>query len=260
MIKPDYADAYNNMGNALQAQGKLDEAIDAFNKALAIKPDFAEAQHIVSALTGKKTTSAPREYIEKLFDGYSKKFEQSLLENLEYKIPKLLTDIIVREHGIGSLGSVLDLGCGTGLTGLEIKDFCSNLEGVDLSKKMLELANEKNVYDELVHTDILDYLANTELCFDYFIATDVLIYVGDLSKLFRLIKSQNKQKGKLAFSTEKTENEGFHLETSGRYSHSKNYIEGLCKKFDYSISYYSEVALRKEKGTFLTGGLYLLSF
>ena len=43
-------------------------------------------------------------------------------------------------HGIGTLGSVLDLGCGTGLTGLEIKDFCSKLEGVDLSKKMLELA------------------------------------------------------------------------------------------------------------------------
>ena len=180
--------------------------------------------------------------------------------NLEYKIPKLLTDIIVKEHGSGSLGSVLDLGCGTGLTGLEIKDFCSNLEGIDLSKKMLELANAKNVYDKLVHTDILDYLADTDLCFDYFIATDVLVYVGDLNEFFRLIKSRNKQKGKLAFSTEETITEGFQLETSGRYSHSKSYIEGLCKKFDYSISYYSEVDLRKDKGAFLTGGLYLLSF
>ena len=42
-IKPDYADAYNNMGNALQDQGKLEEAIEAYNKALAIKPDYAEA-------------------------------------------------------------------------------------------------------------------------------------------------------------------------------------------------------------------------
>ena len=182
------------------------------------------------------------------------------MENLEYKIPKMLTDIIVKEHGGGSLGSVVDLGCGTGLTGLEIKDFCSKLEGVDLSKKMLELANAKNVYDKLVHTDILDYLANTDLCFDYFIATDVFIYVGDLKELFRLIKSRNKQNGKLAFSTEKNITEGYQLETSGRYSHSRSYIEGLCKEFNYSISYYSEVNLRKEKGTFLTGGLYLLSF
>ena len=32
-LKPDYADAYYNMGNALQDQGKLDEAIEAYNKA-----------------------------------------------------------------------------------------------------------------------------------------------------------------------------------------------------------------------------------
>ena len=260
VVKPNYAEAYYNMGNALKQQGKLEEAIEAYNKALAIKPDYAEVRHMISSLTGEKTTSPPRQYIENLFDGYSKKFEESLVGNLEYKIPKLLTDIIAKEHGGGSLGSVLDLGCGTGLTGLEIKDFCSKLEGVDLSKKMLGLANAKNVYDKLVHTDILDYLANTDLCFDYFIATDVFIYVGDLKELFRLIKSRNKQKGKLAFSAEKNTTESFLLETSGRYSHSKSYIEGLCKEFDYSLSYYSEVDLRKEKGTFLTGGLYLLDF
>jgi len=42
-IKPDYAEAYYNMGNALQDQGKLDEAIAAYNKALSIKPDYADA-------------------------------------------------------------------------------------------------------------------------------------------------------------------------------------------------------------------------
>ena len=42
-IKPDYAEAHNNIGNALQDQGKLDDAIEAFNKALSIKPDYAEA-------------------------------------------------------------------------------------------------------------------------------------------------------------------------------------------------------------------------
>ena len=42
-IKPDYADAYNNMGNTLKDQGKLEEAIQAYNKAISIKPDYAEA-------------------------------------------------------------------------------------------------------------------------------------------------------------------------------------------------------------------------
>ena len=44
-FKPDYADAYNNMGNALQEQGKLEEAIEAYNKALSLKPDYAEAYY-----------------------------------------------------------------------------------------------------------------------------------------------------------------------------------------------------------------------
>ena len=42
-IKPDYAEAYKNMGVSLQEHGKLEEAIEAYNKALAIKPDYAEA-------------------------------------------------------------------------------------------------------------------------------------------------------------------------------------------------------------------------
>ena len=44
-IKPDYAEAYYNMGIALQDQGKLEEAIEACNKALSLKPDYAEAYY-----------------------------------------------------------------------------------------------------------------------------------------------------------------------------------------------------------------------
>ena len=42
-IKPDYAEAIMNLGSALKDQGKLEEAIEAYNKALVIKPDYAEA-------------------------------------------------------------------------------------------------------------------------------------------------------------------------------------------------------------------------
>ena len=35
-IRPDYADAYNNMGIAFQDQGKLKEAIEAFNTAMRL--------------------------------------------------------------------------------------------------------------------------------------------------------------------------------------------------------------------------------
>ena len=42
-IKPDYAEAYNNMGTTLQEQGKLEEAVEAYAKAIAIKPNYAGA-------------------------------------------------------------------------------------------------------------------------------------------------------------------------------------------------------------------------
>jgi len=227
---------------------------------LSLKPDYAEASHILSALTGKTTKSAPREYVENMFDRYAYKFDQSLVEKLSYDIPKVITQLAVEKHGSGSLGSILDLGCGTGLAGEKIRPHCTNLEGIDLSKKMLEVAKSRNVYDKLDHVDIVEYLSNAELDFDYFIATDVFIYVGDLSEVFRLIKVRNRKPGKLIFSTEHTNGKGFHLEKSGRYSHSMSYIEELCREFKFSISHFSETNLRKEKGSFLIGGLYFLDF
>ena len=49
-IKPDYADAYNNLGNALKEQGKLKEAIEAYNKVLSIKPDTEAYYNMGNAL------------------------------------------------------------------------------------------------------------------------------------------------------------------------------------------------------------------
>ena len=44
-IRPDSADALYNLGVALQDQGKLEEAVEAYNKALAIKPDYVDAYY-----------------------------------------------------------------------------------------------------------------------------------------------------------------------------------------------------------------------
>ena len=54
VIKPDYADAYNNLGVVLKEKGKIGEAINAYKKALAIKPDYAEAYNNIGNAFRKK--------------------------------------------------------------------------------------------------------------------------------------------------------------------------------------------------------------
>jgi tetratricopeptide (TPR) repeat protein len=50
-LRPDYADAYFNLGSVLFQQGLVDQAIAQWQKALAIRPRDAEAhRNIASAL------------------------------------------------------------------------------------------------------------------------------------------------------------------------------------------------------------------
>ena len=42
-LKPDLTEAFNNKGSALKALGRLDEAIASFDKAIQLKPDYAKA-------------------------------------------------------------------------------------------------------------------------------------------------------------------------------------------------------------------------
>jgi tetratricopeptide (TPR) repeat protein len=44
-VKPNYVKAHNNLGNALQSRGKLDEAISHYRRALQIDPGYAEAYY-----------------------------------------------------------------------------------------------------------------------------------------------------------------------------------------------------------------------
>ena len=259
-LQPGYVKAYNNLGSALKELGRLDEAEENYRKAISLDATNSEAMHMLAALIGEKTEAAPLEYVEKLFDHYANNFESSLVKKLGYRIPSIIANRITERNNNQSLGSIVDIGCGTGLFGAEIKKYCNYLEGIDLSEKMLEIARKANNYDSLIKDDVVNFLKKGNLNFDYFVFNDVFVYIGDLSTVFKLIKARNQKAGKLAFSTEDGSGDSFLLEMTGRYSHSKKYIETLCYKYEYKLSYFETLPLRKEKSRTIPGGLYILDF
>ena len=259
-IEPNFYRALFNLGVVQQDLGKLDECLTNFKKVLELKPDSAEAEFKLAALSGETISTVPLDFIELLFDGFANNFENSLVNDLEYKIHNVIAEMLIKKNKNKSLGSILDLGCGTGLFGNEVTKFCHYLVGVDLSSKMLQKAKKKKIYNELVKQDIISYLSNENLDFNYFVCTDVFIYIGDLYEVFKLIKSRNNKGGKLAFSTEHRDGDDYFLEQSGRYSHSKKYIDSLCNTFGYDVSHFEIQNLRKEKNQYIKGGLYILDF
>ena len=65
-VKPDYADAYYNIGVTVQEQGKLEEAIEAYNKVLAIQPDYDDAYYNMGNVLKKQGK------LEEAIEAYSK--------------------------------------------------------------------------------------------------------------------------------------------------------------------------------------------
>jgi len=59
-IKPDYAEAYNNLGYALEQTGQIAEARAEYEEALRISPDCAPARNNLARLQANLKASPPK--------------------------------------------------------------------------------------------------------------------------------------------------------------------------------------------------------
>lgn len=261
-LDSQYFDAEMNLGVTFLKMEHYNDAVKHFNAALKISPNNSEVEYILAALTGEQSPGqAPEEYVTHLFDQYAPYYEKHLLEYLEYQSPKLMLAAI-QQHMRDNFDHlfIVDLGCGTGLTGQIFKPYARRLVGVDLSPKMIELAKKKNVYDDLTVADINVSLSAIEHA-DVTLAGDVLSYLGDLSHTFATVKSALKNQGLFAFTVEcaADENHDFKLQKTARYWHSKRYIDQLAVEHGFTVHESKRITLRKQKNAPVEGYLFLIS-
>lgn len=180
---------------------------------------------------------------------------------LGYSAPQLLANEIRDVSGGKNGWRVIDLGCGTGLMGIEIKPFAARLVGVDVSPGMLAMARTRGIYDELIEDDLVRYMEGvTTGNFDLICAADVFIYIGNLIPLFAAAAAILPAGGLFAFSLEANQvnDQPFRLGASSRYAHSKTWIEKLSGEAGLSIERFSECTLRKENNAAVAGYLFVL--
>ena len=182
---------------------------------------------------------------------------KSLLEKLDYKLPFIVKQLILEANPTKEkFDKAVDLGCGTGLSGNDLKDISNKLTGIDISENMISKAKELDLYDNLIVGDIVETLNTSKENFDLFIALDVLIYIGELESFIRAVRQRCNKDALFVFSVE-IQDKGFSLLKNARYAHSHSYILETSNNI-FELIKSKNIKLRKEGGEWIKGKVYVL--
>lgn len=85
---------------------------------------------------------------------------------------------------VGSGSTVLDVGCGTGRLAFQLLNRCKKIDGVDFSKRNIDVAIRKLARSPaeniaFYHSDIFEFLRGKEKRYDYAILTYVIHEMGE---------------------------------------------------------------------------------
>ncbi|MFP5076538.1 methyltransferase domain-containing protein [Rhizobium sp. YIM 134829] len=267
-LAPGWAAGWFRLADYEEKSGRKEAAAAALDKVLALSPDdlFGAGLKRAVLLGEAPPAQAPSAYVARLFDDYADRFDAALVERLDYTVPQALAALVLPLVDARPIPLAVDLGCGTGLFGAEIRNAVSRLEGFDLSAGMLAKAAEKGLYDHLGQAD-LSLAATASGLFeegypeeraDLVAAADVLMYLGDLEAPFALLPRLVKPGGLLAFSVEDAGADGdVVLRPSLRYAHSEAHLRRLCTRSEFDIVQIERRTIRKDGGMPIAGILFV---
>ena len=257
-LAPYSLDAWYGLANALAANQDFAEAATCFRRLLELNPGDESAKFALAALQGETPATAPRGHVAGIFDEMAADFDNHLAQ-LDYRIPEMLKELLLSGAGPDAhFANCIDLGCGTGMSGAAFRPYADRISGVDVSGKMIEAARDKGIYDALYEADLTAHLLQHAECFDLVLAADVFIYVGELDSLFAAVTQRTQAGACFLFSIERCDDADYMLRPSGRYAHSRTYIERLAASFGFAIAVSSPVKIRMEAGVPLMGDIFML--
>jgi len=258
-VEADNLDAIWGIAECYAALEERDEAAGWYQRYLDIEPDEPEALHMLSAMgVAEAPERASDGYVATLFDRFAPDFDNQLTGELDYQAPTILAEA-AKEHFPRADGDldILDLGCGTGLSGVAIKDLGKRIDGVDLSGEMLKLARKRRVYKTLSKSELVAYLTKTRRAYDLVIAADVFVYFGLLHELFASVIAVLNPGGMMIFSLEALDGPDFELTASGRYAHGRAYVRSVASAAGFSERSVSNETLRTEYGEPVRGDIWV---
>ncbi|WP_236899203.1 methyltransferase [Devosia sp. SL43] len=260
-LAPDWAAGWDLLGGYAEKSGDVSGAISAWRHLEALDDEgvFGAALKLAAHGAGKAGTGTAVSYVEALFDQYAPQFEEALLGKLGYQVPALLDTMLTVEMaklGIERFADMLDLGCGTGLMGVRLRDRVDFLEGIDLSAAMVAEARRRANYDRLEKAELVAFLADRAPTADLITAADVFIYCGALPPVLAAVVPALRPGGLLAFSLEAHDGEEpVFLRASLRYAHG---VAATCQALadaGLEVLRFEMATLRQDRGAPIGGML-----
>ncbi|MBN9229358.1 MAG: methyltransferase [Legionella sp. 40-6] len=254
-----HAPSLNNLAAVYLKMEQRETAREYLKQALAENPEDAVSAHMLAALEGEQHAPTSTEYAHNLFNNYALYYDQHMQGTLHYTLPQHIAKLL-HQYSLPTSLHTLDLGCGTGLTGIVLREASTTLTGVDIAEKMVAQARDKNLYDQLVTADIQEFLAQDLQQYGLIVAADVLPYFGSLEELFSQISAHCLPEGYFLFSVEITTNYPWQLQTTARFSHHPSYLRQLAHQYGFTILQEELVPARKQNEEWLEVMLFVLQF
>jgi len=235
------------------------DAIAKLRAALAANPDSEDLKFELAGLTEDVDLSTfPLSRVTTLFEYYAKTFESHLVERLNYRGHEQIYHAVT-SVGPGRVFDILDLGCGTGLCGVQFKPIARYLKGVDVAPSMIDKARTRGIYDALEVQELVAALSGAPGEYDLILAADVLEYLGKLEPTFAAAAQALRPQGLFAFSVERTDKPGFIFNRhTSSFAHSLEYVHDLARQNGLTRVYTKEYPLRVEGRTPLMAWIVVL--